>query len=102
MRDLFELPIIQAPMAGGPDSPALAAAVSNAGGLGSLGCAYLAPAGIEELAAAVRARTTRPFALNLFVRTDTSDTRDEPGAEARVAAVLQPLRAELGLVDAIV
>lgn len=103
MRDLFELPIIQAPMAGGPDSPALAAAVSNAGGLGSLGCAYLAPAEIEALAAAVRARTTRPFALNLFVRTDGPD---EPGAEARVAAVrvaavLRPLRAELGLADAI-
>jgi len=104
MRDVFELPIIQAPMAGGPDSPALAAAVSGAGGLGSLGCAYAAPAEIETLAAAVRARTPRPFALNLFVRTDTRDTRDthdEPGADARVAAVLQPMRAELGLDDTI-
>jgi nitronate monooxygenase len=98
MRDVFELPIIQAPMAGGPDSPALAAAVSVAGGLGSLGCAYAAPAEIEAVAAAVRARTTRPFALNLFVRTDTPD---EPGADARVAAVLRPMRAELGLADAI-
>jgi nitronate monooxygenase len=98
MRDLFELPIIQAPMAGGPDSPALAAAVSAAGGLGSLGCAYAAPAEIETLAAAVRTRTPRPFALNLFVR---ADAPDEPGAEPRVAAVLRPIRAELGLADAI-
>src|SRR5512140_592646 len=101
MRDLFELPIIQAPMAGGPDSPALAAAVSNAGGLGSLGCAYLAPAEIEALAAAVRARTPRPFALNLCVRPARGDVPDEPDAEARVAAVLRPLRAELGLASAI-
>jgi len=102
MRDLFKLPIIQAPMAGGPDSPALAAAVSNAGGLGSLGCAYLAPAEIEALAAAVHAQTPRPFALNLFVRPDMGDAPDEPGADARVAAVLRDLRAELGLADAIV
>jgi nitronate monooxygenase len=98
MRDLWELPILQAPMAGGPDSPALAAAVSDAGGLGSLGCAYLAPAEIEALAAAVHARTARPFGLNLFVR---ADDPDEPGAEARVAAVLRPMRAELGLAEAI-
>lgn len=101
MRDVCELPIIQAPMAGGPDSPALAAAVSAAGGLGSLGCAYAAPAEIEALAAAVRSLTPRPFALNLFVRPEAPGTPDEPGADARVAAVLRPLRAELGLADAI-
>ena len=46
----IELPIIQAPMAGGPDSAELAAAVSNAGGLGSVGCGYLSPSQIEVTA----------------------------------------------------
>ncbi|MGE5183185.1 MAG: NAD(P)H-dependent flavin oxidoreductase [Acidobacteriota bacterium] len=88
------LPIIQAPMAGGPDTPALAAAVSAAGGLGSLGCAYLSPAQIETAAAEVRRRTDRPFALNLFVR---SDAPDDPAAETRVLPILSAFRTELGL-----
>ena len=96
------LPIIQAPMAGGPDSPALAAAVSNAGGLGSLGCAYLSAAKIEELAADVRARTDKPFALNLFVRPgdaagDATAQQREALARARVVPRLRTLRGELGL-----
>jgi nitronate monooxygenase len=41
------VPIVQAPMAGGPDTPALAAAVIDAGGLGSLGCAYLSDAQLD-------------------------------------------------------
>jgi nitronate monooxygenase len=88
------LPIVQAPMAGGPDTPALAAAVSNAGGLGSIGCGYSSAAQIETLAAAVRARTDRPFALNLFVR---ADPLVDEAAAARVSPVLDELRRELGL-----
>jgi nitronate monooxygenase len=82
-------------MAGGPDTPALAAAVSAAGGLGSLGCAYLTAAKIEASAADVRARTDKPFALNLFVR---ADEPEDPVAAARVAPVLNEVRRELGLV----
>ena len=41
MAILLDLPIVQAPMAGGPSTPALAAAVSEAGGLGFLGAGYL-------------------------------------------------------------
>jgi nitronate monooxygenase len=59
-------PIIQAPMAGGGSTPALAAEVSNAGGLGFLGAAYLSPAQITEAVAAVRKRTRNPFGVNLF------------------------------------
>lgn len=59
-------PIVQAPMAGGNDTPELVAAVSNAGGIGFLGAAYLTPAQIGEAARAVRARTDRPFGINLF------------------------------------
>ena len=50
-------PIVQAPMAGGADSAALAAAVSGAGGLGSIGAAYLTPDQIAATSAEVRART---------------------------------------------
>lgn len=59
-------PLIQAPMAGGATTADLVAAASEAGALGSLGAAYLTPAQITQAAAEVRARTGRPFAINLF------------------------------------
>jgi nitronate monooxygenase len=90
------LPIVQAPMAGGPDTPALAAAVSNAGGLGSVGCAYFGAQRIEAVAAEIRTLTTRPFAINLFVR---SDEPEDPAAEARVLPMLREFRRELGSAD---
>ena len=62
----LRLPLMLAPMAGGTGTPTLAAAVSEAGGLGSLGAAYLTPTQIGAAMAAVRARTDRPFAVNLF------------------------------------
>lgn len=96
MRDPLELavPILQAPMAGGPDTPALAAAVSEAGGLGSLGCAYATADEIAALAAEVRRRTSRPFALNLFVR---ADAPDDPAAAVRVEPVVAAFERELGI-----
>ncbi len=87
-------PIIQAPLAGGGDTPALVAAVGEAGGLGFVGGAYLTPAQIAEAAAAVRARTRRPFGIGLFVPLPAPDPPADPGpALARVA----PFYAELGL-----
>lgn len=70
MRDLpgTELPIIQAPMAGVQGS-ALALAVCNAGGLGSLPCAMLAPDALRRELDALRAGTNRPFNLNFFCHT---------------------------------
>ena len=62
----IDKPLIVAPMAGGPSSPELVAAASNAGALGSMGAAYSTPQGIAEFAATVRAKTDRPFAINLF------------------------------------
>ena len=62
----IEHPIVLGPMAGGAGSPALVAAVSNAGGLGSFGAAYLSPQQILDTAKDLRARTSKPFALNLF------------------------------------
>ncbi|GAB2487239.1 nitronate monooxygenase [Comamonas humi] len=63
----LRLPIIQGPMTGS-DTPALAAAVSAGGGLGSLGCGMRSPQAMREAAAAVRAATDQPFAINLFVQ----------------------------------
>src|SRR5271170_4727418 len=80
-------PIIQAPMAGGGDTPQLVAAVSEAGGMGSIGAAYLTLTQIGEVAKDVRQRTSRPFAINLFapvplssssVRSDVALTRIAP------------------------
>ena len=61
------VPIIQAPMAGGPSTPALAAAVSEAGGLGFLGAGYLTVQKLTEDIAATRELTDKPFGVNLFV-----------------------------------
>jgi nitronate monooxygenase len=62
----IENPVICAPMGGGPSTPELVAAVSNAGGLGCLAAAYLAPEQITAAIAKVRSLTTRPFCVNLF------------------------------------
>ncbi|MGQ0629474.1 MAG: NAD(P)H-dependent flavin oxidoreductase [Sporichthyaceae bacterium] len=62
----IDLPLVQAPMAGGYSTPALVAAVSNAGGLGSLAGAGRSPAQLRDDVAATRALTARPFAVNLF------------------------------------
>src|SRR5262252_5098176 len=75
----IEIPIIQAPMGGGPSTPELVAAVSNAGGLGSLACAYLTPEQSFEAIRRVRALTGRPFGVNLFAGGYTSDLRGDPG-----------------------
>jgi len=62
----IQYPIIQAPMAGGPSTPELVAAVSNAGGMGSLGGAYSTPEQIQDEIGKTRALTDRPFNVNLF------------------------------------
>lgn len=61
----IELPLIQAPMAGVQDS-ALAIAVSNAGGLGSLPCAMLGPDALRAELGKLRAQTPRPYNVNFF------------------------------------
>ena len=87
-------PIIQAPMAGGGDTPRLVAAVCDAGALGSIGAAYLTPAQIEETVRAVRSLTKRPFGINLFAPVKSQDeSGDASAAVERVA----PFYAELGL-----
>jgi nitronate monooxygenase len=62
-----ELPIVLAPMAGGPSTPELCAAVSDAGGLGFLAAGYLSASALAERLERTRALTDRPFGVNLFV-----------------------------------
>jgi nitronate monooxygenase len=87
-------PLIQAPMAGGITTPQLVAAVSNAGGLGSLAAGYLEPEQTRAVIAAVRALTDKPFAVNLFV---PEAATTEAGPIDRANVLLAPYRAELGL-----
>jgi nitronate monooxygenase len=92
----LELPIIQAPMAQISTAP-LVAAVCDAGGLGSLGCAVMPLAEIEAQVARVRERTSRSFALNFFCHTPpvVDDARI-----AHMRARLAPYGAALGVADA--
>jgi nitronate monooxygenase len=88
------LPIIQAPMAGVQGS-ALAAAVCDAGGLGSLPCALLTLEDVRRELASLAARTSRPYNVNFFCHT-------MPGIDdARESAwrrLLSPYYDELGVV----
>lgn len=67
LQTLFKFPILQGPMAGGPSTPELVAAVSNAGGLGCLAASLLSPASLREQTARIRSLTEQPFLLNFFV-----------------------------------
>jgi len=94
VRMRIQHPLVLAPMAGGPSTPALCAAVSEAGGLGSHGAAYLPPGKLREEIRAIRALTSKPFAINLFaddgVQAEERAVRDAQSALARY-------RQELGL-----
>jgi nitronate monooxygenase len=61
-----ELPIIQAPMAGGPSTPALTASVARAGGFGFLAAGYLSPDQLIDLIDSTRALSRVPFGVNIF------------------------------------
>jgi nitronate monooxygenase len=87
-------PVIQAPLAGGGDTPALVAAVCEAGALGFVGASYLTPLQIVETARAVRAKTTRPFGINLFAPLPAPEAPFEPGLALKR---LEPFYAELAL-----
>ncbi|MEV6361826.1 nitronate monooxygenase [Nocardia asteroides] len=69
----LRVPVVAAPMAGGPSTPELVAAVGRAGGFGQLAAGYLAPAAVAEQIAATRAATTEPFGVNLFAPGPVAD-----------------------------
>ncbi|WP_214470206.1 nitronate monooxygenase [Mesorhizobium sp. dw_380] len=89
----IEHPIIQAPMAGSA-TPELAAAVSNAGGLGSLGCASMLPDALRHVVRQLRSWTEYPFNLNFFVYPQPSTT---DAVLAQAIDRLRPYYEELSL-----
>ena len=95
LQELFgiDLPVIQAPMAGVQGS-ALAIAVSNAGGLGSLPCAMLGPEAMGKELEALAAGTSRPYNVNFFCHVPP---RVDPVREAAWRAALAPFFAEFGI-----
>lgn len=90
----FEYPIFLAPLGGGPGTPELAAAVSEAGGLGSLGAAYLTPEQVRGAIRKVRSLTQKPFLVNLFYGGRGSGTQFDPRP---MLAVLAEIHQKLGL-----
>ena len=93
--DLFgiESPIILAPMAG-PGNAALAIAVAEAGGLGSLPCAQFSTGEVRTALETIRRRTSRPINVNFFCHTPPDVDRDR---ELAWRALLKPYYLELGL-----
>jgi nitronate monooxygenase len=89
-----ENPIIQGPMGGGPSTPELVAAVSNAGGLGSLGAAYQTPDQILDTIRRIRALTSRPFGVNLFAGGWSKEFNVDAGP---MLDVLREVHEKLGL-----
>lgn len=86
--DTLSEPIVQAPLAGGPSTPELAIAVSEAGALGFLAAGYRRAQGVREDIDVVRAASARPFGVNLFVPTP------EPAGPASYRDYLRELEPE--------
>ena len=99
MRRMFDvreltLPIIAAPMAGGPSNRALATAVTDAGGLGFLAAGYKSAHEVADDLTTVRADSTGPIAVNLFV----ADPYDpDPAALEAYRRSLVPEATRLGV-----
>ncbi|MEO8037990.1 MAG: nitronate monooxygenase [Betaproteobacteria bacterium] len=89
----IELPIIQAPMAGAA-AGAMVVAVSNAGGLGSIGCATLSLDLVRKELAAIRAGTNHPFNVNFFCH---ATPVVDPARENAWRAALAPYHRQFGV-----
>src|SRR5262245_13893932 len=89
----IDLPIIQAPMAGF-QAGALAIAVSNAGGLGSLPCAMLGADGVRKELAAIKAQTRASYNVNFFCHAQPVPDAER---EARWRDTLAPYYREFGI-----
>jgi nitronate monooxygenase len=89
----IDLPIVQAPMAGVQGS-ALAVAVSNVGGLGSLPCALLGLDAMRKELSAITSQTKKPFNVNFFCHAQPTPN---PERELAWRAALLPYFEELGI-----
>src|SRR3954469_16387064 len=90
------LPIASAPMAGGPSTPELAAAVNAAGGFGFVAAAYLTPDALRAALDRTRALTADPIGVNLFVPGTPADPADIAAYADRLRPLAQRFGAELG------
>jgi len=90
----IQYPIFLAPMAGGPSTPELAAAVSNAGGLGAIGVEYLSVDQTREAIRRTRELTDKPIHVNLFVPASQSTGASDADAMLRI---LEPIHRDLGI-----
>lgn len=90
-------PLFLAGMAGGMTTVELVAAVSNAGGLGTLGAAYMEPTAIREAILEIRKLTDKPFAVNLFA----SRASDNNERIREVQQALDPMRRKLGMASVV-
>jgi nitronate monooxygenase len=94
----LDAPIIQGPFGSGLSSVDLVVAVSEKGGLGSFGVHHLDGAGMRDIAAKIRARTSRTFALNLWIPLRDSDDPQLTDAQWHGALeLLTPWYRELGV-----
>jgi len=92
----LDMPIVLAPLAGGPSTPRLAAAVSAAGGLGFLAAGYLSAEALADQIAATRDLTPAPFGVNLFVPGAPSPPGSVVDYARRIAALAAEAGVELG------
>jgi nitronate monooxygenase len=91
MLERLAVPIVQAPMAGGPSTPRLAAAVSGAGGLGMLAAGYRTADGLREDVAAARGLGAARLGVNVFVP-PAARTSDRRALDRYAEAIADDLR----------
>ena len=94
MLPSLAVPVVAAPMAGGPSTPALVAAVAAAGGLGFLAAGYKPTAAVVSEIEAVRRGGARTFGVNVFL---AGAATTDPAGVAAYRERLRPLAASLGV-----
>jgi nitronate monooxygenase len=97
VRQGIDLPIFQAPMAGGATTPALIGAVAQTGAFGALAGAALSPNDLTAQVAQIRTVTSKPFSINLFVLPD--ETTASPVEVEGAWAKFRLQRKAVGLAD---
>src|ERR1700735_5262818 len=94
--DSCDIPVVLAPLAGGPSTPELAAAVSNAGGLGFLAAGYLSAAGLADRCRRAGELTHRPVAVNLCVPGPAGEAAQVRRFAAEIEGHVSGVGAKLG------
>ncbi len=101
--DLLDIryPIIKAPMAGGPDTPELVAAVSNAGGLGVLAATRLGPDQLRQAIRAIKVQTDHPFGVNFLLAPPEPNNQDVIAVQDFLNRFRQELQLPPGMTELI-